>query len=140
MSKYIIRFFISLFIVHSTCFAGTVFTKRLNYKIVIPDKPSKIEQFAAAELSKFINEIYDADINLNNTTSDITFFIGVSSEAIKADFTDIPDLKTNFGVFRKKHFLLFYGYNDDNVDPVKNNKGILEPCQRFITFSTSTLD
>ncbi len=65
MLKYIIAFVVSLFIAQSVCSAGTVFAKRLNYKIILPKKASKVEYFAAQELSKYLEEIYDADINLN---------------------------------------------------------------------------
>lgn len=123
MLKYATALLFSLFIAQSISLGGTVFSERLNYKIIVPQNASKVEQFAAQELSKYLEEIYDADIRLNDSSSDITFFIAVSYETIQAGFINIPDLKTNFGVFRKNRSFLFYGYDDIGVEPEKNHKG-----------------
>lgn len=106
-----------------TCSAGTVFQERLNYKIILPENPTAVQKTATVELKKFLSEIYDENIDLNNSKTQVIFYVGQSSESKKAGFSNISDMKMNFGVFRKNRSFLFCGYDDDNVDPYKTTKG-----------------
>jgi hypothetical protein len=116
----VIAFFL---IMIQASFAGTIFQKRLNYKIIIPENSTVTQKLAATELKKFLAEIYDENIDLNNSRSQIAFYVGNSSESKQNGFSDIQDLNTNFGVFRKNRAFLFCGYDNKNVDPVKTMKG-----------------
>jgi hypothetical protein len=103
--------------------AGQAEFQRLNYTIVTPDNPSKICKFAAAELGAFLEKSYSAPISLNGSDAPLTFFVGVSGRAIMAGFSDLPDMKGKFGVFRKGRNILFHGWDDQDIDPVKEFYG-----------------
>ncbi|OGV34428.1 MAG: hypothetical protein A2020_05135 [Lentisphaerae bacterium GWF2_45_14] len=103
--------------------AGHIAAERLNYKIITPDNPSAVCRTAASELNKILEKTYDAPIKLNGDESPVIFFAGVSSEAIMAGFTDLPDIDGRFGIFRKGRNILFYGFDDKGIDPEKDFYG-----------------
>lgn len=104
-------------------FAGQISTERLNYKIIIPENPSKICKLASAELAKILEQTYTEPIKLNGSEAPIVFYIGISGEAIMSGFTDLPDIYAKFGVFRKSRNILFYGWDDKDIDPEKESYG-----------------
>jgi hypothetical protein len=105
----------------SDIFAGSIFfnNAKLNYKIIVPRNPSKIEIFAAEELKNFIEQSYSRPISVNGQETEITFFIGFSSETIKKGFSDIDMRAGRFGISRIKSDFLFWGYDYKDLDPVE---------------------
>jgi Domain of unknown function (DUF4838) len=122
-------------------FAGKVFEERLNYKIITPDNPTKVQSFAASELKKILKKSYARSIVLNGKTDKITFYVGFSGDAILAGFDKIPDMKGKFGIFRKDSNFLFFGEDYKNLDPVNNPHyiaGTLSSVYYFLTKYTGT--
>jgi hypothetical protein len=103
--------------------AGQVPVQRFNYTIITQDNPSAICKLASAELGVFLEKSYAAPISLNGSDAPLTFFVGVSGQAILAGFSDLPDIKGKFGVFRKGRNLLFYGWDDQDIEPLKVTYG-----------------
>ena len=103
--------------------AAELFSERLNYKILTPDKPTAVQTSAAAELDKFLAKTYQQAIVLNGDSSPMVFLVGVSDEAILAGFTQLPRLEDNFGLFRLGRSILFHGYDDDFCQPAKSTRG-----------------
>lgn len=91
---------------------ATVVTNNLNYTVIIPDEASKIEVFAANELSSFLGKIYSQNVNLNGGVEPITFFVGVGSEAEKAGFTNRMFCDDESIIVRRGRTFLFDGYDD----------------------------
>lgn len=105
-------------------FAGQITTKKSNYKIIIPDNPSKVCLLASSELSVMLEKTYDAaPISFNGSSEPIVFYVGVSGEAILAEFADLPDIHGKFGVFKKGRNILLYGWDDEGIDPEKSISG-----------------
>lgn len=103
--------------------AGQVTAARLNYTIILPDNPGAVCKLAGAELAHFLGKIYEQPIRLNGSIEPVTFYVGVSGEAIMKGFSDLPDMRGRFGVFRKDRSILCYGWDDDGVAPEKQNWG-----------------
>ena len=95
----------------------TVIDKRLNYQIIIPDKPTAVQRFAASELKKFLQKTYTQAIKLNGNTDDVTFIVGTSTKKISIDFTNLPNLENKFGIFRNKNKFLFIGDDFPELNP-----------------------
>jgi len=115
--------------------AGKVFENRLNYQIILPDNPTKVQRFAASELKKILGRTYAKAIVLNGKTDEITFFVGFSGNAVIAGFTNVPPMKGKFGVFRKDSKFLFFGEDHKNLDPVSsryNSAGTLSAVHYFL--------
>ncbi len=104
-------------------FAAETVAERLNYKILTGNNPSAVCKTAASELAGILGKTYDKPIKLNGSDKEIVFFVGVSGEAIQAGFTDQPEIKDKFGVFRIDRNFLFHGFDDSDTDPEKNIRG-----------------
>ena len=115
------KIFLFLFFVFeiSKAWGGEVLysNDRLNYQIIVPIKPSKVETFAGKELNRFLKRSYTKPIITNGKAEKITFMIGLPSEAILAGFSGIKFASNGFGIFRKKNNFVFCGYNKKDVDP-----------------------
>jgi hypothetical protein len=103
--------------------AGQVTVKRLNYTIVLPDHPSAVCKLAGAELAQFLEKTYQQPLQLNGDVEPITFYVGVSGEAIMKGFSHLPDMRGKFGVFHKDRSILCHGGDDAGVAPEKQNWG-----------------
>jgi len=103
--------------------AAQVAAERLNYTIVLPDNTSAACKLAGAELASFLEKTYEKPIRLNDNTDPVTFYVGVSGEAIMKGFSDLPDMRGTFGVFRKDRNILCYGWDDEGVAPETQNWG-----------------
>jgi hypothetical protein len=103
--------------------AGQVTVNRLNYTIVLPDNPSAACKLAGTELAHFLEKIYAKPILFNGDTGPVTFYVGVSGEAIMKGFTDIPEMRGKFGVFHKDRSILCHGWDDAGVAPETRNWG-----------------
>jgi hypothetical protein len=114
---------VAFFIAVLSLSAGQVTVKRLNYTIVLPDNPSEACKLAGTELGYFLEKIYAKPILFSGDTEPVTFYVGVSGEAILKGFSDLPDMRGKFGVFRKDRSILCYGWDDDGVAPEKQNWG-----------------
>lgn len=101
-------------------YGGQVLQERLNYKIILPDNPTAICKFAGNELKEFLEKTYSEPLKLNGKNEAVTFFIGISSEAIMHGFTDLPEMNGKFGVFHKNRAILFHGFDDKNINPEEN--------------------
>jgi hypothetical protein len=131
------RFFFYLLILLqcTSVYADSVFHKRLNYQIIIPDNPTEVQKFAASELKYFLDLTYSAPLSLNGKTDSIIFMVGFPESAIMAGFTDVPAMRGRFGVFRKNSTFLFFGEDYKNLDPVKTpnyNAGTLSAVYYFL--------
>lgn len=107
----------------TSAYAGQVAVERLNYRIVTPDNPGKIHKLAASELGKILEKTYSEAIKLNGSDAPVVFYVGVSGEAIMSGFTDLPEIYGKFGVFRKTRNILFYGWDDKDIDPERESYG-----------------
>lgn len=94
---------------------------KLNCKVIVPLNPTKVEQFAASELKKFIEATYSKPVPLNGQNGPVTFFIGFSSDAVKRGFSGIEISPGKFGISRIKSDFLFWGYDYKDLDPVKTS-------------------
>jgi hypothetical protein len=103
--------------------AAQVVAERLNYTIVLPDNPSAVCKLAGAELASFLEKTYEEPLRLNGNTQPVTFYVGVSGEAVLKGFSDLPDMRGTFGVFRKDRNILCYGWDDEGVEPETQNWG-----------------
>ncbi|OGV56762.1 MAG: hypothetical protein A2017_09865 [Lentisphaerae bacterium GWF2_44_16] len=101
----------------ASLYGGQVLQERLNYKIILPDNSSATCKFAGHELKDFLEKTYSTPLKLNGETGPVTFFVGISSEAVMHGFTDLPDMSGKFGVFHKKRGILFHGFDDKDVNP-----------------------
>ena len=117
-----------------TSFAGKVFHEKLNYRIILPDNPTKICSFAAEELKKILDETYDAPVKFNGKTDPVDFYVGVSGAAVMAGFTDIPPMENKFGIFRKDRSILLFGSEDAGLDPEENAFGFAGPLHATYYF------
>jgi hypothetical protein len=104
-------------------FAAPTGSERVNYTITTTENPTAIEKLAADELQRFLAKSYSEPIILNGKDEPIMFFIGVSAPAILAGFTDLPDLRGKFGIFRNGRNVLLYGWDDTDCDPEKQSYG-----------------
>jgi hypothetical protein len=120
---------------NSELIAGQLFNKRLNYKIIIQDNPTKIQTFAATELDKFLTETYSKPILLNGKNLPLTFMIGFPQEAMLVGFDKIPTMTNKFGIFRQQTNFLFYGADRQALNPrqtYKYQSGTLSAVYYFI--------
>ena len=62
---------------------------RLNYRICIPDQPTKVETAAAKELANYLEKTYTEKIRLNGSDAPILFSVGFAPETL--DFTKEKD-------------------------------------------------
>ena len=65
------------------------FARNLNYRICIPDQPTKVETAAAKELANYLEKTYTEKIRLNGSDAPILFSVGFAPEAL--DFTKEKD-------------------------------------------------
>ncbi len=61
MRKIFLALFVSLIVI-CNIIAGKVFHQRLNYRIIVQEKPTKVQKFAAAELKKFLDRTYSSPV------------------------------------------------------------------------------
>lgn len=130
-----LSFYLLALLLCTSAGADSIFHKRLNYQIIIPDNPTEVQKFAASELKTFIDMTYSVPLVLNGRTDQVSFMIGFPESAIMAGFTDIPEMTNRFGVFRKKSTFLFFGDDCRNLDPVKTpnyNAGTLSAVYYFL--------
>jgi hypothetical protein len=116
--------------------AAETVIKRLNYTILTEDNPSAVCKTAANELAGILEKSYDRPIKLNGNDKEIVFFVGVSDEAIRADFAELPDVQDKFAVFRKGRSFLFHGYDDQDTKPeqsIRGQAGTLLAVYYFLT-------
>ena len=59
----------------------------LNYSVILTEKPSRIERFAAEESKYVLEKLYSKDIVVNGASAPVNCFIGIGDEAINAGFT-----------------------------------------------------
>ena len=90
---------------------------RLNYRICIPDQPTKVETAAAKELANYLEKTYTEKIRLNGSDAPILFSVGFAPETL--DFTKEKDAfkDSGFGVFCRKRTVLLTGKDDPGVRP-----------------------
>lgn len=110
MKKFLTTFLMIL--ITQVVFAGE-YCKIGNTNIVLSDKADAMQKEAAGELQKHLKKLLSKPLKLNGRTPEkITFFVGLSPEAEKAGFTDIPAAGTlpgKFAIFRKNDNFLLYG-------------------------------
>ncbi len=97
-----------------------VLYERLNYKIITPVHPTRVQMFAAEELNSFLKKTYSKPVKINGETKDIEFIVGVDNANIPEELKKQGE---EFGVFVNDNSILFAGYDDKDVDPEKNYKG-----------------
>ena len=95
-------FYLLVLLLCTSAGADSIFHKRLNYQIIIPDNPTEVQKFAASELKTFLDMTYSVPLVLNGRTDPVSFMIGFPESAIMAGFTDIPEMTNRFGDFRKQ--------------------------------------
>ncbi len=135
MYKTIIAAFFVCFVVCNLS-AGKVFHQRLNYRIIVQEKSTKVQQFAAEELKKFLDLTYARPMEVNGSTQGIVFMVGFPSEAVMAGFTNLPQMEHRFGIFKRGSTFLLYGYDAPDVDPVETSlyeTGTLSAVYYFLT-------
>jgi uncharacterized protein DUF4838/cellulose/xylan binding protein with CBM9 domain len=135
MPKLFLAVFVSLITICNIA-AGKVFHQKLNYRIIVQEKPTKVQKFAAAELKKFLDLTYSSPIIMNGTIRPMLFLVGFPSEAIFAGFTKLPNMKSRFGVFQSGNAILLYGSDAPGVDPTKTSlyeTGTLSAVYYFLT-------
>ncbi len=128
---------IALIVILSSCVDSLnreeLFYERFNYRIVLSQKPTQAELFAAEELKLFLNEIYSEPIIFNDNKTNITFFVGNANQKAlnNKDFRD-----SSFGIFHRDNKLLFTGYDYPDVNPatdIKHCAGTVSSIYYFLT-------
>ena len=115
--------------------AENIIEERLNYKITLPDNPTKTEQYAGEELKIFLHKTYTTPITLNNSTNSITFFIGIPEKYKKHKFAEAISPEHPFGIFRDNNNIIFYGHDDPDINPsstYKRQAGTLTAAYYFL--------
>lgn len=97
--------------------AEKIIEQRLNYQIILPNNPTKVQCFAADELKRFLHETYSRPIKLNGTTTDLTFVVGTSAVEVNSAFIKLSAMKKRFGIFRHENRFLFTGDDFPGLNP-----------------------
>jgi hypothetical protein len=108
-----------------------------NTRVVLSDNAGALQKEAAAELKKHLSKLLDKPLTVNGTTPEkITFFVGISPEAEKAGFTELPAAETlpgKFAIYRKNNDFLFYGWDSaGNRNTIYDNRSY---CGTFFAVS-----
>lgn len=97
------------------------FARNLNYRICIPDSPSKMELAAAGELSSYLQRICKNNIRMNGSEKEILFSVGFAPEATEFSKGKDAFKESGFGVFCRGRQVLLTGLDD----PVEREEGTL---------------
>ena len=104
------------------------FAVNLNYRICIPDSPSKMELAAAGQLHSYLQRIYGKKIRMNGSEKEILFSVGFAPEAKKFSKEKDGLKESGFGVFCRERQVLLTGLDD----PDEGEEGTLLSVYYFL--------
>lgn len=119
--------------------ADRVIDSRLNYRIIVPEKATAAEAYAAQELAGELRTIFTRPLVFSpGLEGPIDFLVGFGESAAASGF---PDWRRNrehpgeFGLFRRGNQILFFGFDDPRVNPrsAKGQAGTLSSVYYFLT-------